>query len=91
MRSNNMWCGREGEKWSKLPQFRKGGPVGSSRRKKLVTKIGVKFYMLNPTFGVYFLVLARCAAGNHFWGKCSANVDIKRGVFQARIFSERSI
>ena len=47
--------------------------------------------MLNPTFGVYFLVLARCAAGNHFWGKCSANVDIKRGVFQARIFSERSI
>merc|ERR1712032_1294978 len=38
-----------GLKWSKLPQFHKGDPVGSSRSGKLLTKIGAKLYMLHTT------------------------------------------
>ena len=54
---------RRGPKWSNLPQFHKGDPVGSSRNEKIPTKIGGKLNMIHVTFWSFsvetYLVSAR--------------------------------
>ena len=69
---------RKWSKWSNLPQFHKGDPVGSSRKEKILTKIGGKLDMLQATFWLFFcwdiLVLVRYEVGIKKSGQKVPNV-----------------
>ena len=60
------WSGG-GPNGQNCPNFIRGDPVGSSRKEKILTKIGDKLDMLQATFWLFFcwdiLVLARYEVG----------------------------
>ena len=71
------WSGG-GPNGQNCPNFIRGDPVGSSRKEKILTKIGDKLDMLQATFWLFFcwdiLVSARYEIGSKTFGQKVPNV-----------------